>query len=226
MPPVPYCNLSDIYTDYNAVTNPKNTINTSNDSRKNLMKYNGNSQAKTNTQNQQPNQQPNQQQNQFEYTYNKSPSELYNQQLPELNTFTNAVECSQRNQQFQNKINNQYTHNLLQEYPKSHEYMYPNNTLPIAQDPNLWPKQYWTMNPSGPEPNYDTYFWKNRSYFQNYPLLNYNQWANKLDLNPNNTKEYFGNDSNNNHEIEKILTYILYILMIILIIHIHNLFKN
>lgn len=93
-------------------------------------------------------------------------------------------------------------------YPYNNNLMYPNNILPIYQQPNLWPPQLWAMDEYGPRPHENS--------------DPYNKIFNYLGLSTTENFGNFGNEYNgygnprDKRDTKELVVKMLRILMIIL----------
>ncbi len=172
MTTVPFCNIHDVYKDWNDTDNNikkiKKSIDTDQVRFLNDNNHLDNLQSKLDQKKDQS--QQSQQSQQL-------------QQLPNLSTFTDATSCVKRNNNFENNASksilnvtnnplnvNQglyrdpslYSKNYQQQYPYNNMLMYPDNILPVYEEQNAWPKQLWYQNMEGPGP------YEYRSQFHNY----------------------------------------------------------
>jgi hypothetical protein len=147
--------------------------------------------------------------NQFQ---NAAAQDILNVSQNPLNTYGGPVYQMPR-QQF-GGIAPQYPYNQYpyNQYPYNQVMMYPNNTLPIYQDPNMWPQQIWNVqNNPNPYEMVDPY---------NRPFNFYNQEV--LD-NSKYVVEHFGNgpvQTQKQGPNDRLLQLILIVLMLSFVLQI------
>jgi len=169
MATVPFCNLTDAFPDWS-----KNKQNNNNTYLRRSIETDSFKQKVSEEQNLRNNKEHNKEHNNeinndIQTQQQLDLMNLQNEKLPDLPTFTNATNCNARNNIYHNNVASDILrtnisplntgNNILQQqnmgnyyYPYNQVLMYPNNILPVARVPNMWPQHTWTMNPEGPSP--------------------------------------------------------------------------